>query len=51
MPELERVFERIDGFREEIIALEEELTLRVALGPENGGTGEHEKSDYLKKKF
>jgi len=34
--------------REEIISLQRELTSRVALGPENGGTGEHDKAAYLK---
>ncbi len=51
MPEMEKVFERIDGSRDEIIKLQADLTSMVALGPENGGTGEHEKSDYLKKRL
>ena len=51
MPEMEKVFKRIDGSRDEIIKLQTELTSMVALGPENGGTGEHEKSNYLKKKL
>jgi succinyl-diaminopimelate desuccinylase len=51
MPEMEKVFERIDGSRDEIIKLQADLTSMVALGPENGGTGEHEKSNYLKKKL
>jgi succinyl-diaminopimelate desuccinylase len=51
MPEIEKVFETIDRCRDEIIKLQADLTSRVALGPENGGTGEHEKSDYLKKRL
>ena len=48
MSELEKVFERIDGYRDEIIQLQKALTSRVALGPVNGGTGEHEKTGYIK---
>lgn len=48
MSDLERVFERIDGYREEIIRFQADLTSRIALGPGNGGTGEHDKADYLK---
>ncbi|RLC26420.1 MAG: diaminopimelate aminotransferase [Deltaproteobacteria bacterium] len=45
---IERVFHRIDGYREACIDLQRELTSRVALGPENGGSGEHEKTAYIK---
>jgi succinyl-diaminopimelate desuccinylase len=48
MSELEKVFKKIEGYRDEIIDLQRDLTSRVALGPDNGGTGEHEKADYLK---
>ncbi|MBN1626857.1 MAG: M20 family metallo-hydrolase [Deltaproteobacteria bacterium] len=48
MLELEKVFNRIDGYRDEIISLQKELTARVALGPDNGGTGEHDKAAFLK---
>lgn len=48
MANLETVIERIDGYREEIIRLQRDLTARAALGPDNGGTGEHEKTDYIK---
>ncbi len=47
MRELEKVFEIIDGYRDEIIRFQEELTSRVALGPENEGSGEHDKAEYL----
>jgi len=46
--ELEKIFERIDSYREEIIQLQAALTSRVALGPENGGSGEHEKTEFIK---
>ncbi|MBW1733921.1 MAG: M20 family metallo-hydrolase [Deltaproteobacteria bacterium] len=48
MSDLTGVFERIDGYREEIVRLQRDLTARVALGPDNGGTGEHEKTEYIK---
>ena len=48
MSELQKVFERIDGYREEVIHIQSELTSRAALGPENGGAGEHEKAAYIK---
>jgi succinyl-diaminopimelate desuccinylase len=51
MSNLDRVFKRIEAYREEIIALQRELTSRIALGPDNGGGGEHEKTAYLKKKM
>jgi succinyl-diaminopimelate desuccinylase len=51
MPELERVFSRIDGYRDEIIEFQTQLTARIALGPGNGGTGEHEKAAFLKEKL
>ena len=46
MSELERILERIEGSRDEIITLQKELTSRVALGPTNNGTGEHEKAAF-----
>jgi succinyl-diaminopimelate desuccinylase len=49
--ELEKIFSVIDGYRDEIIDLQRELTARVALGPANGGTGEHEKAAFLKEKL
>lgn len=48
MSELEKVFQKIDGYRDKIIELQADLTSKVALGPENGGTGEHDKANYLK---
>lgn len=49
MEDIERIFKRIDTYRELVIELQRELTRRVALGPENGGEGEYEKFMYLKK--
>jgi succinyl-diaminopimelate desuccinylase len=51
MSELEKVFNTLDSYRDEIIALQSELTARAALGPANGGTGEHEKAAFLKEKL
>jgi succinyl-diaminopimelate desuccinylase len=48
MSDLEKIFERIEGYRETVIDLQRELTARVALGPDNGGSGEHEKASYVK---
>ncbi|MCJ7682947.1 MAG: hypothetical protein MUO68_01500, partial [Desulfobacteraceae bacterium] len=47
MTDLMRIFDRIDGYRDEIIQLQRDLTARVALGPDNGGQGEHEKTAYI----
>jgi succinyl-diaminopimelate desuccinylase len=47
----ETIFTTIDKYRDEIILFQSELTKRVALGPDNGGTGEHEKADYIGKRF
>jgi succinyl-diaminopimelate desuccinylase len=51
MSELEKVFEIIDGYRDEVIHFQANLTSKVALGPENEGTGEHDKASYLKKRL
>ena len=48
MTGLMSIFDRIDGYRDEIIQLQRNLTARVALGPDNGGRGEHEKTSYIK---
>ena len=48
MKKLNEIFERIDNYRDEIISLQSELSKRVALGPDNGGTGEHEKVAFVK---
>jgi succinyl-diaminopimelate desuccinylase len=51
MSELEKVFSTIDGYRDEIINFQADLTSRVALGPENDGTGEHDKASYMKRRL
>jgi succinyl-diaminopimelate desuccinylase len=51
MSRIDQVFAHIEGYREEVISLQKELTSRKALGPDNGGTGEHEKAEYLKGKL
>lgn len=48
MSRIEDVFRIIESSREEIISLQKDLTSRVAVGPANGGTGEHAKAGYLK---
>lgn len=45
---LDLVTKAIDGYREDVIKLEDELTKRVALGPDSGGDGEKEKAEFLK---
>jgi succinyl-diaminopimelate desuccinylase len=51
MEMLQGVYKKIDSFRPEIIKMQRELTARPALGPENGGSGEHEKADYIKEQL
>ena len=51
MDGLEGVFKKIGSFRHEIIEMQRELTSRPALGLENGGSGEHEKADYVKEQL
>jgi len=48
MTNLQKIFERIDGYRDEIIQVQTDLTSKVALGPGNGGSGEHEKTDFIR---
>jgi len=48
---LEGVYKRVDSFRPEIIEMQRELTSRTALGLENGGSGEHDKADYVKEQL
>ena len=45
------VYSKIESYRPEIIKMQRELTARPALGPENGGSGEHEKADYIKEQL
>jgi succinyl-diaminopimelate desuccinylase len=51
METFEGVYKKIESFRPEIIKMQRELTARPALGPENGGSGEHEKAAYIKEQL
>ena len=42
--DFERVKKRIEGYRDEMVSLQADLTATAALGPENGGEGEREKA-------
>ena len=44
----QKVSARIDGYADEMIKMETELTAIPALSPENDGEGELEKSNYIK---
>ncbi len=46
-----RLSKRIEGYRGEIIVLQQELTAIPALGPENGGEGEAKKAEQIKKRL
>lgn len=46
---IQRIARRIDGYTDEIVQLQTDLTALPALGPENGGEGEREKAEYLKR--
>jgi len=48
MSELEKVFKQIDDYKNEVVKIQSALTCRVAMGPENGGSGEHEKAGFVK---
>jgi succinyl-diaminopimelate desuccinylase len=51
MVDMNIIYRKIDSFRDEIIEMQRELTARPALGPLNGGTGEHDKADFAKKRL
>jgi succinyl-diaminopimelate desuccinylase len=51
MSALEEVYSKIESFRSEIIEMQRELTSRPALSPENGGSGEHDKAEYVKEQL
>jgi succinyl-diaminopimelate desuccinylase len=51
MDKTDRLFEFIDACREEVIRIQAELTSRPALGPANGGTGEHAKAAFLEEEL
>jgi succinyl-diaminopimelate desuccinylase len=45
---LDQVIEKINGYRQNVIELQTELTAIPALSADNGGEGEKKKADYLK---
>ncbi len=45
--DFDRVSKRIEGYQDEMVALQADLTALPALGPENGGEGEQEKAQRL----
>jgi len=47
--DFDRVRKRIEGYRDEMVALQADLTALPALGPENGGEGEQEKAARLQR--
>ena len=47
MSKTKDIYEMIDGYQDAVIQLQRDLTKRVALGPLNGGTGEHEKMAFI----
>jgi succinyl-diaminopimelate desuccinylase len=46
---LDKLIKRIQSYRDDMIKLQIEITAIPALSPENGGDGEHEKTEYIKK--
>jgi succinyl-diaminopimelate desuccinylase len=48
---LEALYAFLDTRRDQIILWQREMTSRPALGPENGGTGERDKADWLTKEL
>ncbi len=48
---IQKVLERIESLKDEAIELERKLTAFKAMGPENGGDGEHKKAEFLKEKL
>jgi len=47
-PTLAELMAKIDGYREDAIEFETQLTKIPALGPESGGDGEREKAEFVK---
>lgn len=45
---IEKLFKRIDSYRDDMIKLQGELTAIPAISPDSGGDGEFEKAEYLK---
>ncbi len=47
--DMEKLFEKIDSYRDDVIELQKKLTAIPALAPENGGDGEDKKAQALRK--
>ncbi|NUO81420.1 M20 family metallo-hydrolase [candidate division KSB1 bacterium] len=47
-PTLQSLLQKIDGYHDEAIELQKQMTAIPALSPENGGDGEKIKSDFLR---
>ncbi|MBU2603500.1 MAG: M20 family metallo-hydrolase [Actinobacteria bacterium] len=45
-----RLLARIEGYRDEMVALQRDLTAVVALGPDNGGDGEWRRAEFIKER-
>lgn len=48
---MEKMHEKIEEFREEMVEMQKELCSRPAISPESGGEGEYERAEYLKLKL
>ncbi len=51
MSEVEKIYQIIDGYRDEVIELQKALTAKVALGPEYGGAGGHGEDEGIRRRF
>ncbi len=51
MDVFERLEQRINNYRDEMIQFQKELTAVVALGPDNGGQGEWARAHFLREKI
>lgn len=51
MSSKDQVFSIINEYRDEMIKFQAELTAIPALSPDNGGSGEHEKAEYIKNRL
>ena len=47
----ERLDQRLNSYRDEMIQFQKELTAVVALGPDNGGQGEWARAHFLREKI
>jgi succinyl-diaminopimelate desuccinylase len=45
---LKQIYDKIEGYRDEMVELQAKLTAIPALGPSNGGEGETKKAEFIK---